>query len=225
MKNILIVGGGAIAWYLARMLIAAGIRVKIIEKDLERCELLSEELPKATVVNGDGTDRDLLLEEGLERYESFAALANIDEENILVSLYAKKVGKMKVITKINRITFDEVIQELDLDTVVHPKNITSEYIIRYVRSMRNSLGSNVETLHRIFNNRVEALEFIIREKSRATDIQLQDLRIRSGILVASINRRGKVIIPRGTDMMKKGDAVVIITQSTGLNDIDDILVK
>lgn len=224
-KNIMIVGGGAIAFYLANMLLATGIRVKIIEKDMQRCEKLCDNIPKATVVCGDGTDRDLLKEEGLDRCESFAALTNIDEENILLSLYAKKVSNAKSITKINRITFDEVIQELDLDTVIHPKNITSEHIIRYVRSMKASLDSNVESLHRIINNKAEALEFVIRETSKATDIPLQELKIRKGILVASINRKGKVIIPRGADMMKTGDAVIIITQIAGLNSIDDILVK
>lgn len=167
----------------------------------------------------------MLKEEGLEKYESFAALTNIDEENVLLSLYAKKVSNAKVITKINRITFDEVISELDLDTVIHPKDITSELIIRYVRSMKNSLGSNVETLHKIINNKAEALEFIIRENSRATDIPLQELPIKKGILVASINRKGKIIIPRGFDMMKKEDTVIVITQLAGLNDIDDILAK
>lgn len=224
-KNIMIVGGGTIAYYLARMLLATGIKVKIVDKDMKRCEQLCDLLPKATVVYGDGTDKDLLREEGLTKYESFAALTNIDEENILLSLYAKKIGNMKLITKINRIAFDEVIRELDLDTVIHPKNITSEHIIRYVRSMNNSLGSNVETLHKIINSKAEALEFIVREKSRATDLPLQELRIKQGILVACINRKGKIIIPRGLDVMKKGDAVVIITQQTGLNCIDDILMK
>ena len=224
-KNIMIAGGGTIAYYLAKMLIASGISVKIMEKDMKRCETLCELLPRATIVYGDGTDRDLLKEEGLEKYESFAALTNIDEENVLLSLYAKKVSNAKVITKINRITFDEVISELDLDTVIHPKDITSELIIRYVRSMKNSLGSNVETLHKIINNKAEALEFIIRENSRATDIPLQELPIKKGILVASINRKGKIIIPRGFDMMKKEDTVIVITQLAGLNDIDDILAK
>ena len=224
-KNIMIAGGGTIAYYLAKMLIASGISVKIMEKDMKRCETLCELLPRATIVYGDGTDRDLLKEEGLEKYESFAALTNIDEENVLLSLYAKKVSNAKVITKINRITFDEVISELDLDTVIHPKDITSELIIRYVRSMKNSLGSNVETLHKIINNKAEALEFIIRENSRATDIPLQELPIKKGILVASINRKGKIIIPRGFDMLKKGDTVIVITQLAGLNDIDDILAK
>jgi len=224
-KNIMIVGGGSIAFYLAKMLIPAGIRVKIVEKSEERCEVLSELLPKATVICGDGTDKELLEEEGLGRTESFAALTNIDEENILLSLYAKKVADTKVITKVNRITFEEVIRDLDLDTVIHPKEITSEHIITYVRSMKNSLGSNVETLHKIIDNKAEALEFIIRSRSRAVDVPLQDLKIRKGVLVACISRKGKVIIPRGSDTMRIGDTVVIVTQHKGLGDIDDILVK
>ena len=224
-KSVMIVGGGSIAYYLARMMLSVGIRVKIIEKDRKRCELLCDLLPKATIVNGDGTDRDILMEEGITRYEGFVALTNIDEENVLLSLFAKKAGSKKVITKVNRIAFDEVIKELDLDTVIHPKDITAEHIIRYVRSMKNSLGSNVETLHRIINNKAEALEFIIRSKSRVTDIPLQELKIKKSILVACINRAGKVIIPRGADVMKVGDSVVIITQLKGLNDIDDIIAK
>lgn len=192
---------------------------------MKRCEALCELLPRATIVCGDGTDKELLQEEGLSRFEGFAALTNIDEENILLSLYAKKVGKMKIVTKINRIAFDEVIRELDLDTVIHPKNITAEHIIHYVRSMKNSLGSNVETLYKIIDNKAEALEFVIRNKSRVTDIPLQDLRIRKGILLACINRAGKIIIPRGSDMVLTGDTVIVVTQQKGLNDIEDILAK
>lgn len=224
-KNVMIVGGSDTAYYLAKMLIAAGIRVKIVEKNMKRCEALCELLPRATIVCGDGTDKELLQEEGLSRFEGFAALTNIDEENILLSLYAKKVGKMKIVTKINRIAFDEVIRELDLDTVIHPKNITAEHIIHYVRSMKNSLGSNVETLYKIIDNKAEALEFVIRNKSRVTDIPLQDLRIRKGILLACINRAGKIIIPRGSDMVLTGDTVIVVTQQKGLNDIEDILAK
>lgn len=224
-RSIMIVGGGSIAYYVAKMLLAAGVKVKLVEKDLERCEKLCDLLPKATIVHGDGTNKELLLEEGLEQYDSFAALTNIDEENILLSLFAKKVSNAKLITKINRIAFDEVIRELDLDTVIHPKDITSEHIIRYVRSMKNSLGSNVETLHKIINNKVEALEFIIRNKSKVTDIPLQKLRIQKGILIASISRNGQVIIPRGNDSLQVGDSVIVTTLHSGLEDIDDILVK
>lgn len=224
-KNLMIVGGSDTAYYLTQKLLAAGIKVKIVEKNMKRCEALCELLPKATVVYGDGTDKDLLLEEGLEKYESLAALTNIDEENILLSLYAKKIGRMKVVTKINRINFDEVIRDMDLDTIIHPKNITSEHIIRYVRSMKNSIGSNVETLHKIIDGKAEALEFVIRDHSRATDIPLLELKIKKGILVACITRRGKVIIPRGSDQMLVGDTVIIVTHHKGLKDIEDILAK
>lgn len=223
-KNIMIVGGSPMAYYLAKMLGAVGMRVKIIEKDYGRCEELSEMLPKATIVHGDGTDKELLSEEGIEDFECFAALTNIDEENILVSLYAKKTGgQKKIITKINRIAFDEVIRELDLDTIIHPKDITAEMIIRYARSMKNTCGSNVETLHKIIDGKAEALEFIIRGQSRVTQATLQELPIRKGILVACIYRDGKIIIPRGSDQMKIGDSVIIVTQERGLKDIDDIL--
>lgn len=224
-KNIMIVGGSDIAYYLAKKLLDTGIKVKIVEKNMKRCEALCELLPKATIVYGDGTDKEILQEEGLEKYESVAALTNIDEENILLSLYAKKVGGMKVVTKINRIAFDEVIREMDLDTIIHPKNITSEHIIRYVRSMKNSMGSNVETLHKIIDNKAEALEFVIRDHSRVTDLPLLELKIKKGILVACISRRGKVIIPRGSDQMLVGDTVIIVTRHKGLNDIEDILEK
>ncbi|MDO4324079.1 MAG: Trk system potassium transporter TrkA [Lachnospiraceae bacterium] len=224
-KSLMIVGGSPIAYYLTKMMLAGGVRVKLVEKNMKRCEQLCDLLPKATVVYGDGTDKELLLEEGITKYESFAALTNIDEENILLSLYARKTGNKKLVTKINRIAFDEVIKELDLDTVIHPKNVTAELIIRYVRSMKNSLGSNVETLHKIVGGKAEALEFVIHGRSRVTDVPLQELKIKKGILVACISRRGQIIIPRGSDKIMPGDSVVITTQHKGLGDIEDILAK
>ena len=224
-KNLMIVGGSPIAYYLTRMMLAGGVRVKLVEKNMKRCEELCELLPKATIVCGDGTDKELLTEEGIGRYESFAAMTNIDEENILLSLYARKTGTKKLITKINRIAFDEVVRELDLDTVIHPKNVTAEHILQYVRSMKNASGSNVETLHKIIGGKAEALEFLIRGKSRVTDVPLQDLRIKKGILVACISRGGKIIIPRGSDRIMVDDSVIITTQHRGLNDIEDILIK
>ncbi len=224
-KNVMIAGGSSVAFYLTRMLENVGMHVKIIERNLERCELLSEMLPKTTIVHGDASDKELLLEEGLAKYDAFAALTNIDEENILISLYAKKLGEhKKIFTKIDRIAFDEVIRELDLDTIVHPKDITAELITRYVRAKENSSGSsNVETLHKIINGKVEALEFLIREKTKATEAPLQMLPIRKGILVACIYRKMKIMIPRGSDQMQVGDSVIIVTQEKGLNQIDDIL--
>lgn len=222
-KNVLIVGGGQISYYLARLLCPAGIRVKIIERQMKRCEELCELLPKATIIHGDGTNRQLLEEEGIEQTEGFVALTDIDEENVILSLYAKKCGCRKVITKVNRLSFDEVIDSLDLDTRVCPRDITAESILQYVRSVKNSIGSNVETLHRISDNQAEALEFVIRDNFRMTEVSLQDLPLKPGILIASINRGGQIILPRGKDVIREGDTVIVITTRKGLNDINDIL--
>ena len=164
-KDTMIIGGGKAAYYLAKQLLNMGISVKIIENDRERCEELSILLPKAIIINGDGTDTELLKEEGIEYAESFVALTGIDEENILLTLHARQVSNAKVITKINRITFHDVISNLDLGSVVYPRYITSEAIIAYVRAKQNSMGSNIETLYHMFDHRAEAIEFRVDEPS------------------------------------------------------------
>ena len=222
-KNVLIVGGGDIPYYLAKILLSVGIQVKIMEKNLKRCEELSELLPKATIIHGDGTNKQLLEEEGIGQTESFVALTDFDEENVFLSLYARKRGVRKTVTKVNRFVFDEVIENLDLDTVIYPRDLTAEYILQYVRAMKNSIGSNVETLHRIIDNKAEALEFLVRDNFRGKDIPLQELPIKPDVLVACINHMGKIILPRGTDVMRLGDTVIVITVKKGLNDINDIL--
>ena len=222
-KDTVIVGGGSTSFYLAKQLLQSGIDVKIIEQNPERCETLCQLLPKATIINGDGTDNRLLLEEGLEKCESFVSLTNIDEENILLSLYAKSITGGKVITKVNRIAYDNVIDNLSLDSVIYPKNITAEYIVRFVRAKENSIGSNIETMHLIFGGKAEALEFRIHESSEITDKPLIELNIKKDILIACINRNGKIIIPRGHDTIQTGDTVIVVTTITGLNDISDIL--
>ena len=221
-RNAMIVGGGDIAFYLAKMLIEYGIRVKIIERKFERCEALSELLPKADIIHGDGSDQQLLLEEGLDNMEGFVALTDIDEENVILSLYARKNGVRKIVTKINHIAFDEVIDSLDLDTTVHPRALTAEYILQYVRARRNSEGSNVETMHRIVDNKAEALEFVINDSFQRAGIPLQDLRPRPGNLLACIYRSGKIILPRGQDVLLKDDTVIVVTTNRGVNDINDI---
>lgn len=221
-KNVLIVGGGEIAYYLSCILQSAGIQVKVVEKKRERCEELCELLPKASIIHGDGTNKQLLEEERIAQTEGFVALTDFDEENVILSLYARKRGIRKIVTKINRFVFDEVIESLDLDTTIYPRDLTAEYILQYVRAMKNSIGSNVETLHRIIDNKAEALEFVIRDNFQRKDIPLQDLPIKPEILVACINRKGRIILPRGKDVMKKGDTVIVITAKKGLNDINDI---
>lgn len=222
-RNAIIVGGSNTAFYLAKLLIQSGISVKIIEKDTARCEFLCQKLPKAVIVNGDGSDSSVLLEEGIESTESFVALTNIDEENILISLYARNRTKGKIITKINRIAFDDVINGLDLDTTICPKNITAENIVKFVRAKNNSIGSNIETMHMILGDKAEALEFRIREKTPLVGVPLEKLRLKDNTLIACINRGGTIINPCGKDTMEVGDTVIVVTAKIGFKDIRDIL--
>lgn len=224
-KNCMIIGGGKAAFYLAQRLLHMGIAVKIIEVDKARCEELSVLLPKAVIINGDGTDEDLLREEGIEYVESFVPLTGIDEENILLTLHARQVSNAKVITKINRINFKNVIANLDLDSVVYPKYITSEAIIAYVRAKKDSMDSNIETLYHMFDHQVEAIEFRVDGESAVTNIPFKDLSLKQNLLVSFINRNGDIIIPNGLDCIMPGDTVMIVTTHTGFNDIQDILAE
>ncbi len=222
-KDTMIIGGGKSTYYLAKRLIRNGISVKIIESDRTRCEELSKLLPKAIIINGDGTDEDLLKEEGIEYVESFVPLTSIDEENILLTLFARQVSGAKVITKINRINFRDVINTLDLGSVVYPKYITAEAIIAYVRAKNASKDSNIETLYHMFDHRVEAIEFRVDDESNVTDIPFKDLHLKKNLLVSFINRNGDIIIPSGNDCIRLGDTVMIVTTHTGFYDIQDIL--
>ena len=216
--NTMIVGGGEITYYLAKSLANMNVDVKIIEKNKDRCEVLSEALPDATVIYGDGSDQELLKEERIQDMDSFVACTDMDEENIILSLYAKEKVSSKVVTKINHLEFNDVIHSLNLDSLIYPKHITAEYILQYVRAMKNSIGSNVETLYKLMEDRVEALEFIVNQNCRMIGIRLQDMKTRPNLLVAAINRQGKVIIPGGQDSFKAGDSVIIVTTETGLQD-------
>ena len=222
-KNTLIIGGGTISYYLAKALSDLKISVKIIDKNKERCEELSEMLPNATIICGDGTDRALLMEEGLSTVESFVTLTNMDEENIFLSLSAKNMTQAKLIAKVNRLPYKDVIDELDIGSVIYPKYITSDSILRYVRAMQNTIGSNVETLYHVLDNQAEALEFIIRDNSPVVGIPLSKLNLKNNLLVCCLTREGTVRIPRGQDSIQIGDNVIIVTTHKGLRDIRDIL--
>ena len=224
-KNTMIIGGGKAAYYLAQQLINTGIEVKIIEQDKERCEELSVLLPKAVIINGDGTNEELLKEEGIEYVESFVPLTGIDEENIMLTLHAQQVSEAKVITKINRTTFKNVISQLNLGSLIYPRIITSEAIIAYVRAKKASKDSNIETLYHMFDYRAEAIEFRVEEESAVTNVSLAKLQLKDNLLIAFINRNGSIIIPSGGDCIKVGDTVMIVTTHMGFNDIQDILSK
>lgn len=222
-KDTMIIGASKAAYYLAKELLNMGISVKIIEKEKENCESLSVKLPKAIIINGDGTDPDILKEEGIETVQSFIPLTGIDEENIMLTLYAKQVSKAKVVTKINRVNYKQVINNLDLGSIVYPKYITSEAIIAYVRAKKNSMGSNIETLYHMFDSRVEAIEFIVEENSKVSGIPIKDLKLKKDVLISFINHDGHIIIPTGNDEIKDGDTVMIVTKNTGFTDINDIV--
>ena len=222
-RDCMIIGGGKIAFYLAQQLIESGIRVKIIEKDRDRCEELCAALPKAVIINADAANQHILMEEGVRECESFVTLTGMDEENLFLSLFAQECSKAKVITKVDRLDFDEIIKRLDLGTLVHPKNITADNIIRYVRAMQNSIGSNVESLYKIIENKVEALEFKIQPDSPVVGIPLSQLKVKPGVLIACITTDGKTAIPNGNSVIKEGDSVVVVTSHLGFGDIRDIL--
>lgn len=222
-KNALIVGGGAIAFYLSQELLENKVRVRIVERDPARCIQLAEELPEAQILNEDGSNRDFLLSEGLGSAEAFVALTNIDEENVLLTLFAKKHSKGKLVTKINRLEFDDIISGLELGSIVYPKYMTCDYIVQYVRALQNEAGSNVKTLYRILDDRVEALEFTVHEESKATGVPLSRLRLKQNLLLCCIMRGEQILIPRGGDKIQVGDNVIVVTLEHGLHDLRDIV--
>lgn len=222
-KDVIIVGAGDITHYLTNLITRSGISVKVVENDIVKCEEFSAAHRKAIVINGDETDQELLVEEGIVSSDAFVILSNNDEENILLSLFAKNASRAKLVTKINRSEYDDIIKHLDLDTVIYPKNITSDMIVRYVRSRKNTLGSNVETMYNIIMGKVEATEFLIKSGSPIINTPLSELHLKDDVLVAAILREGSVIIPRGQDMIKDGDAVIIVSKHLGLHNVSEVL--
>lgn len=222
-KNVMILGGSTISFYLAKMLIASGASVKIIESRADRCAELSDLLPKATIIQGDGAQQELLLEEGIRTVDAFVSLTGMDEENILISIYAAANDVPKVISKVNRHELAVMAENLGLDTIVSPKSITSDILVRYARALENSMGSNVETLYSIMDGRAEALEFNVHPESRLINIPIKMLNIKNNILLAGIIRGGKTIIPDGDDIILPNDKVIVIAGEHRLNDLYDII--
>ena len=223
-RNVLICGGGRVGFYLAKKLCSMGMEVKIIEQCHERCEELCEELPKVTVIHGDATDHDLLLEEGVREADALVALTGVDEENIIMGLFANKQGVQKIIAKVNEDSRAQMVAGLGIDSIVSSKNATVDAIFSYVRARQNSLSSaNIESMYRLVDDRVEALEFVIKEETKYTNIALKDLKTKPNNLIACIGRKRQMIIPSGSDSIQVGDTVVVITKSKKIQDITDIL--
>ncbi len=222
----MIIGGGETAVYLAEHLIALGIKVIIFERDAARCKKLSELIPQALIICGDGTDKDMLLEEGVTRVESFVALTNLDEENIMLSMYVRSINpKAKLITKVHRVNYGDIIGSLNIGSIIYPKNITADRIVQFVRGMSASKNNNIEALYKLNDDRVEALEFNVRTGSPVIGIPLSQLNLKKGILIACINHNGEIISPSGDSVIRDKDSVIVVTTMTGLKDISDILDK
>jgi len=222
-KSVLLVGGGTLNYYLSKSLIEDRIKTKIIEISKEKSMELAEALEDATVIRADGTKQETLVEEGIDKVDGFVSATNIDEENIVLSLYAKQLSKAKVLTKLNRQQYTAILTNLDVGSVIYPKKITSDRIIQYVRALSNAEGNNVETLYKILNDKAEAISFKISEDSEVCNIPLENLSLKDNTLICSIVRKGTIITPRGRDVIKVGDAVLVVTTNKGFKDIKDII--
>ncbi|MBR6580812.1 MAG: Trk system potassium transporter TrkA [Ruminococcus sp.] len=221
-KSAVLIGGGRVGYHLAQHLREMGIKVKIIEIDEKRCLELSERLDKVSIICGDGTNQDILREERVYDADAVVTLTGIDEENILMSLLAKNNGVNKVVTKVNRMNLMQLSETLNLDSVISPKSIMVDQILQYVRAKQNSTGNNITTLYRLVNDRLEAMEFVVREEKEYLGVPLKKLKLRSGILIASIVRGNELITPKGDDCILLNDSVVVVTTNRGFEDLKEI---
>ena len=221
-RNVMIIGGSRIAYYLTDELEELGINVKIVERDAARCEFLSDKLSNALIINADGTDPKSLMEEGLDKMDALISLTGFDEENIIIAMNGKEKGVGTIIAKVNNNSYSNILDKVGIESVITPKDITTSHIIRYVRGMESSEGSEFRTLYRLVDNKVEALEFYIPFETNYTNIPLKDLKTKNNMLLACIIRNNQVIIPNGNDSIQPLDTVIIVT-TTPIKDVEDIL--
>lgn len=223
LKSVMIIGGGKLVTYLGQDLLKHKFQVKIIENNYDRCLELSQLLPNATIIHGDGTDQVLLEEEGLSSTDAVVCTTGKDEQNIIISMYANKNNVKKIITKINKSNLGQLLETIDMASIISPKEITASKIVSYIRALNNKRGSNVNTLYKLVNNKVEAVEFTVKENKKLNNICFKDLKLKPNTLVAAIIRNGDVIIPSGMDQMQLNDNVIVVTTNQYLNDLENIL--
>lgn len=223
LRSALIIGGGRVTQYVLDMLSEMRMELKVIENRPAIAKELSEQYPKAVVIEGDGTDQEFLREERIELYDTVISLTGVDEENMLISLFALNQGVKKTITKVNRTDLLKILGPIGLQSIVTPKRLIANEIIRFVRSLHTHDGSNMEALFRIADNQVEALQFRVPKHSKVTNQQLQHMNLKDNLLVAYIVRNKKLIFPTGKDVIRPGDQVIIVTTKRSLENIEDIL--
>lgn len=222
-KNVMIVGGGRIAYYLSNQIIEMGMKVKIIESNLKRCNDLAELLPHGLIIHGDGTDEDFLHSENVSDMDAFVATTGRDEDNLMVSMLAKNNGVKKVVAKVTRMNYSGIVKGFGIDSIISPKTITTNSILRFVRGMRYAKGSSIQTLHRLLDGQVEAIEFLANASSRILGIPLKKLKLVEDVLIGAIIRGTTIIIPHGSDQIQSGDSVVVITKRPNIDQLDAII--
>lgn len=220
--HVFVVGGGRVSIYLARLLEKMHIKVKLVERNEERCRLISEKLPKTMVICGDGTDQELLDAESLTASDAFIALTDRDEDNLIISLYALQQGLPKVIAKSNRQNYAGIARAVGLDSVISPKLITAAHILHVVRGMSSSQGSVMQALYRIADDQAEAAEFIVNASTRNLGVPLKELKLKKGVLIAVILRDDQVIIPDGSTCIQERDSIIIVSRNHTILDVNDI---
>lgn len=223
-KSAIIVGAGRTAYYLAKMLHRSGTPVKVIDQDEAKCAALCENLPEAVVIQGDATQQEVLLEEGLRSTDALAALTNIDEVNILLSLFAANLKVPKVISRISRNEFVEMAESIGVESAISPRQAIADVLVQYARGLENSQGAKMETLYKIMDGKAEALEFLIPADCPLKDRPLRELKLKKNILIAGIKRGRREIIPSGNDTLQPNDLVILLASGQRINDIKDILV-
>ena len=224
-KKIMVLGATTTSYYLSKMLLRSGSEVTVIDKDINRCNQFAELLPNAVIINGDGAQQDVLMEEGIGSVDAFASLTGMDEENILISFFAQSQNVSRVVAKVNRNELAAMAEKLGLDSIVSPKKAVSNIITSYARALQNTLGSNVETMYKLMDGSVEALEFNVQADFKGQHIPLKDMQLKNNVLIAGIIRKRKAFVPTGDDEIVVGDKIIVIAKATEqkMNDLADIL--
>ena len=222
-RQITVLGGSKIATYLTWAVEKVGMRVRIVEQNHAKCLALADKLPDSMILEGDGTDSTVIESEGLLDTDAFIALTNRDEENLLMAMTAQRHGVKKVIAKMSRPNYIDMMRESGVDSIISPKDITANQISAYVRAMARSQGSAVENLYKLLGGAIEAVEFTATATTKFLDTPLKNLRLKPGMLVAAIAREGKTVIPDGSTSIRAGDKVIVMAKSLFLQDLDEIL--
>ncbi len=222
-RTIMILGASRTAYYLSRMLLEGGSTVKVIDQSAERCADFCEALPEAIIIKGDAAQQEVLTEEGIRSADAFAALTGIDEENILLSLFAESQNVPKVVAKINRSEFGSLAEKIGIESIVSPRRTIASVLVGYARGLQNSMGSKMETLYKIMDGDAEALEFNIQSENELIGVPLKNINLKKNTLIAGIIRGRRPFIPTGEDSIAVGDMVIVLAAGHRINDITDVI--